>query len=75
MRDQEGSVCPKCGEPSVSPPAEVYCVECATEGWQDDAAAWRRARRDGEDLFRSPAAVDGAAFDESLASPEGDCEA
>lgn len=36
--------CPACGEPSADPPAEVYCVECATEGWQADAAAWREAR-------------------------------
>lgn len=26
---QEG--CPECGEASASPPAEVYCVECATK--------------------------------------------
>jgi hypothetical protein len=36
-------VCPKCGKPSASPPAEVYCVDCATEGWEKDAAAHRAA--------------------------------
>jgi hypothetical protein len=25
-----GEWCPKCGSPSASYPAEVYCVECAT---------------------------------------------
>jgi hypothetical protein len=38
----EGERCPKCGKPSASPPAEVYCVECATEGWQEDAIAHLR---------------------------------
>jgi hypothetical protein len=36
--------CPKCGKPSASPPAEVYCVECATEGYEQDAQAWREHR-------------------------------
>jgi len=35
----EQQTCPKCGKPSASPPAEVYCVDCATEGWEKDAAA------------------------------------
>jgi hypothetical protein len=38
----ESERCPKCGKPSASPPAEVYCVECATEGWQEDAIAHLR---------------------------------
>jgi hypothetical protein len=49
--DEEG--CPKCGKPSVSPPAEVYCVDCATEGWERDAVAHRTARSpQGEDHER-----------------------
>lgn len=34
--DIMGNHCPKCGKPSASPPAEVYCVECATEGLRRD---------------------------------------
>jgi hypothetical protein len=46
VRDVRGDewACPKCGKPSASPPAEVYCVDCATEGWEQDAAAHRAAR-------------------------------
>jgi hypothetical protein len=38
-RDQR---CPKCGKPSVSPPDEVYCLDCATEGWEQDTIAHLR---------------------------------
>jgi uncharacterized OB-fold protein len=51
--------CPKCGADSASPPAEVYCIECATEGWEQDAAAWREVRMNEQcsahvDAHRSP---------------------
>lgn len=35
--DRVRETCPNCGQPSASPPAEVYCVECATKGWEQDA--------------------------------------
>ena len=49
--DSEGAavsagVCPKCGKPSASPPAEVFCVDCATEGWEKDATAHRAVSAD-----------------------------
>lgn len=58
----EGERCPKCGKPSVSPPAEVYCVECATEGWQEDAIAHLRHQLAGAvDALREWLAADDAA--------------
>jgi len=42
--ERDPNICPECGKPSELPLAEVYCVECATEGWQDDAIAHLRHR-------------------------------
>lgn len=43
-RGADLETCPKCGDLSASPPAEVYCVECATEGWEQDAERFRAHR-------------------------------
>jgi hypothetical protein len=43
-QNREDPGCPKCGKASASPPAEVFCVDCATEGWEADAAAHLAAR-------------------------------
>lgn len=34
--------CPRCGDESACYPEEVYCVECATTGWDNpDQILWR----------------------------------
>lgn len=42
------ALCPKCGSASASPPDEVYCVECATEGWELDT---ERQKQEPEPLI------------------------